>query len=127
MKKAASPSMDDNYQAKYVKGDVYKDTVIQEDKADDDADEKLVKPANAKMKHQGDNNPEGFEGQVIKGSKKQMKQIAEKEAKEEVDDHNKEMHKDDVKKADDNIKISDDSKATADEVPCPMDSKNKKK
>lgn len=105
MKKAKSPSMDADYQAKYVRGNVYKDTIIQEDKADDDADERLVKPANAKMKHQGDNQPEGFEGQVIKAHEdskedaKQMKQIADKEAKEEVKDHNKKMHKDDIKKA----------------------------
>ncbi len=64
--KAASPSMDDSYQAKYVQGNVYRDTIIQEDKADDDQDEKMVKPGNAKINHQGDNNPEGIEGQVIK-------------------------------------------------------------
>lgn len=64
MKKAVS--MDDQYQAKYVQGNI-NDTVIQEDKADDDQDEKLVKPEAAKHNHQGDVTPEGREGQVIKG------------------------------------------------------------
>lgn len=144
MKKAASPSMDDNYQAKYVRGDVYKDTIIQEDKADDDQDEKLVKPANAKMKHQGDNAPEGIEGQVIKakkdndgdeGKEKKMGQkitdavdeMAEDEAKEEVKDHEKKMHKKGMKKANAAIDNSKDSKTKADDVPCPMDAKDKKK
>lgn len=67
MKKSASPAMDADYAASYHKGKVYQDSVIQEDVANDDADEKLVKPKNAKMKNQGDNSPEGIEGQVIKG------------------------------------------------------------
>lgn len=50
---------------KFVQGKVT-DTIIQEDKADDDADEKLVKPAAAVQNHQG-NRPEGLQGQVIKG------------------------------------------------------------
>lgn len=57
--------MDKEYAAEYVKGNV-NDTVLQEDKADDDQDEKLVKPEAAKQKHQGDETPEGKEGQVIK-------------------------------------------------------------
>ena len=65
MKKAASPSMDANYQANYVQGNIV-DTIIQEDKADDDQDEKLVQASNSGVKHQGDNAPEKFEGQVIK-------------------------------------------------------------
>lgn len=51
--------------AKFVQGKVA-DTIIQEDKADDDADEKLVKPAAATMNHQG-TPTDGWEGQVIKG------------------------------------------------------------
>lgn len=50
--------------AKFVQGKVT-DTIIQEDKADDDADEKLVKPEAAKMNHQG-TPTEGWEGQVVK-------------------------------------------------------------
>lgn len=115
MKKSASPAMDANYAAEYVKGDVYKDTVIQEDKADDDQDEKLVDPKNAKMKHQGDNAPEGFEGQVIKSEKDiDIADDAEETADEAVDkvkkmkkeDHKKKMNKseellEEVKKSDD--------------------------
>ena len=96
MKKAKSPAMDANYAASYVRGNV-NDTILQEDKADDDQDEKLVDPKNAKMNNQGDNSPEGFEGQVIKGC--DVKDVAKKEAKEEVESHEKEMHKKDVKKS----------------------------
>lgn len=64
MKKAVS--MDDTYHVGYHKGKVYQDTVIQEDKADDDADEKMVKPEAAEHNHQGDVTPEGREGQIIK-------------------------------------------------------------
>lgn len=42
------------------------DTKFDVDKADDDADEKLVKPEAAQHNHQGDVTPEGREGQVIK-------------------------------------------------------------
>ncbi len=115
MKKSASPAMDKDYAASYHKGDVYNKTVIQEDKADDDADEKLVKPANAKMKNQGDNAPEGIEGQVIKSvDKKEVKKIAEKEADDRVDEHNKKLHAGEVKKSD--IDIADDADETADEA-----------
>lgn len=62
LKKAVT--FDDVYAAKFVQGKVT-DTIIQEDKADDDADEKLMKPAAAKMNHQG-TPTEGWSGQVIK-------------------------------------------------------------
>lgn len=65
IKKSKAVEMDDEYQAEYVKGNI-KDTILQEDKADDDQDEKLVKPEAAKHNHQGDISPEGREGQVIK-------------------------------------------------------------
>lgn len=51
--------------AKMIQGKVV-DTIIQEDIASDDADEKLVKPEAAKMNHQG-TPTDGWEGQVIKG------------------------------------------------------------
>lgn len=91
MKKAVS--MDDQYAAKYVQGNI-KDTKIQEDKADDDQDEKLVKPEAATINHQGTPTP-GWEGQVIKGKemeKKEMKDVADKEAKKEVGKHEDKMH-----------------------------------
>jgi hypothetical protein len=50
--------------AKVHQGNIM-DTVIQEEKGDDDADEELVKPEAAKHSHQG-NSVEGWEGQVIK-------------------------------------------------------------
>ena len=67
MNKAKAVEMDDSYHVGYHQGDVYNKTVIQEDKADDDADEKLVKPEAARHQHQGDSTPGAFEGQVIKG------------------------------------------------------------
>lgn len=109
MRKAVS--MDKDYQAKYVRGNI-KDTIIQEDKADDDQDEKLVKPEAAKMDHQG-TPTEGWEGQVIKGKepkaekkdkedKKEEKsskdlveavdEVAEQEAEEKVKEHEEKMH-----------------------------------
>ena len=105
MKKAVE--MDPQYQAKYVQGKLT-DTKIQEDKADDDQDEKLVKEEAAKMNNQGSPTP-GWEGQVIKGKnmkngdeKKEKKmgekmkdavdEIAENEAKEEVESHEDKMH-----------------------------------
>jgi hypothetical protein len=63
MKKAVE--MDKNYAAKFVQGKVT-DTIIQEDKADDDQDEKLVLEAATTINHQGTPTP-GWEGQVIKG------------------------------------------------------------
>lgn len=55
MKKASiiPEKITDAPQAKPVMGKV-DETIIQEDKADDDADEKLVDPKNKKVKHQGD-------------------------------------------------------------------------
>lgn len=93
MKKAVS--FDKEAQAvKYVKGNI-NDTILQEDKVDDDADEKLVKPEAAKMDHQG-TPTDGWEGQVVKGEKpmdkKEIKAIADKEAKEEVQEHEGKMH-----------------------------------
>lgn len=99
--------MDDVYAAKFVQGNI-KDTKLQEDKADDDQDEKMVKEEAAKMNHQGQPTP-GWEGQVIKAKnsdkdeKKEKKmgakiqdavdEIAENEAKEEVEEHEDKMHK----------------------------------
>lgn len=93
MKKAVE--FDKEAQAvKYVKGNI-NDTILQEDKVDDDADEKLVKPEAAKMDHQGTPTP-GWEGQVVKGEKpmdkKEIKAIADKEAAEEVKEHESKMH-----------------------------------
>lgn len=51
--------------AKMIQGKV-SETIIQEEVANDDADEKLVKPEAAKQNHQG-TPVEGWEGQVIKG------------------------------------------------------------
>lgn len=75
MKKAVS--MDDAYAAKYVQGKV-DDTKIQEDKADDDQDEKLVKPEAAKMSQQG-TPTDGWEGQVIKAKEPKMSKEAAKD------------------------------------------------
>lgn len=74
LKKAVS--FDDQYQAKFVQGNIM-DTKIQEDKADDDQDEKLVKPAAAKMNHQGTPTP-GWDGQVIKSVEEQLDEVVEK-------------------------------------------------
>jgi hypothetical protein len=70
LKKAVS--FDDVYAAKFVQGNI-KDTIIQEDKADDDADEKLVKPAANKHNHQG-----GWDGQVIKSLEERLDEVVEK-------------------------------------------------
>lgn len=102
MKKAVE--MDDQYQAKYIQGNI-NDTKLQEDKADDDQDEKLVKPEAASHNHQG-TPTDGWEGQVIKAkeldekkekkAKKKMADamddIAESEADEAVKEHNKKLH-----------------------------------
>ena len=67
-------SFDKEAQAvKHVQGK-FTDTIIQEDKADDDADEKLVKPEAAKMDHQG-TPTEGWEGQVIKSIEESEDQL----------------------------------------------------
>lgn len=73
MKKAVE--MDDEYQAK-VRITNINESNYQEEKADDDQDEKLVKPEAAKMNHQG-TPTEGWEGQVIKGKKKLTRELAE--------------------------------------------------
>lgn len=92
MKKAVA--MDKEYQAKFVQGKIT-DTIIQEDKADDDQDEKLVMKEAAVQNHQG-TPTEGWEGQVIKGKEvmkeKQVEKIADKEAKQEVGKHEDKMH-----------------------------------
>lgn len=65
--------------AKPIQGKVA-DTIIQEEIASDDADEKLVKPAAAQMNHQG-TPTDGWEGQVIKSiqeNDEQMDQVIEK-------------------------------------------------
>jgi hypothetical protein len=85
LKKAVS--FDDAYAAKMIQGKVV-DTVIQEDIASDDADEKLVKPAAAKMAHQG-TPTEGWQGQVIKSveaSEDAMDQLIEKAMEKCKDD-----------------------------------------
>lgn len=66
LKKAKSVEMDKEAQgAKVIQGKLI-DTVLQEEIANDDADEKLVKPEAAKHSHQG-NSVDGWEGQVVKG------------------------------------------------------------
>lgn len=65
--------------AKMIQGK-FTDTIIQEDIASDDADEKLVKPAAAVMNHQG-TPTDGWEGQVIKSiqdNEEQLDQLIEK-------------------------------------------------
>lgn len=65
MAKSKSVEFDEEAKsAKVIQGNIM-DTVIQEEIANDDADEKLVKPAANKQNHQG-NSVEGWEGQVIK-------------------------------------------------------------
>lgn len=97
-------SMDANYAAKYVQGDVYGggkgSTIIQEDKADDDADEKLVRPENAKVNHQGDQGEPSREENKVEDPKKDMK----KGCASSTDMHDQvgkghEEDKDDMKKA----------------------------
>lgn len=65
--------------AKPIQGKVT-DTIIQEEIASDDADEKLVKPAAAQMNHQG-TPTDGWSGQVIKSIQENdaaMDQVIEK-------------------------------------------------
>jgi hypothetical protein len=82
---AKAVEMDKDYAAKYVQGKI-EDTKIQEDKADDDQDEKLVKPEAAKMNHQG-TPTDGWEGQVIKG-----KEMSKEKAKEKLMDMEEKEH-----------------------------------
>lgn len=84
MKKAVE--MDKEYQAKYVQGKI-DDTKIQEDKADDDQDEKLVMAAAATICHQGTPTP-GWEGQVIKGEKMSKDKAKDKLMEMEEKEHN---------------------------------------
>ncbi len=58
--------------AKAIQGKVV-DTIIQEEIASDDADEKLMKPEAAKMDHQG-TPTDGWQGQVIKGENEDPKE-----------------------------------------------------
>lgn len=62
-------------------------------KGQDDEDEKLVKPAADEQKHQGDNSPEGIEGQVIKSEDKPKIQGAVKEYEKNAKDPHKEFEK----------------------------------
>jgi len=64
---------DKEYAAKMIQGKV-NETIIQEDIASDDADEKLVKPAAAVMNHQG-TPTDGWEGQVIKSIQENPEQL----------------------------------------------------
>lgn len=74
LKKAVA--FDDVYAAKMIQGKVI-DTIIQEDIASDDADEKLMKPAAAKHNHQG-GPVDGWEGQVIKSLEENLDLVIEK-------------------------------------------------
>lgn len=74
LKKAVS--FDDVYAAKMIQGKVV-DTIIQEDIASDDADEKLMKPAAAKHNHQG-GPVDGWSGQVIKSLEERLDEVVEK-------------------------------------------------
>lgn len=82
LKKAVS--FDDAYAAKMIQGKVT-DTIIQEEIASDDADEKLVKPAANKQSHQG-TATEGWEGQVIKSLEENLDQVIEKAMEKCKDD-----------------------------------------
>lgn len=79
--------MDKNYAAKYVQGKI-DDTIIQEDKADDDQDEKLVskEPEAQTVNHQGTPTP-GWEGQVIKGKEMSKDQAKDKIMDMEIKEH----------------------------------------
>lgn len=92
MKKAVE--MDKEYQAKYVQGKIT-DTILQEDKADDDQDEKLVMKEAAKQNHQG-TPVEGWEGQVIKA--KEMSEDREEAAEKIMSMEEKEHKTKDPKK-----------------------------
>lgn len=64
------------------------DTVIEEDETSDDADEKLVEDKNKDVKHQGDNSPEGIEGELIKAESDSEKvDQPEKQVKWKADNH----------------------------------------
>ena len=78
-------SFDKENKIEYVKGNI-NDTVIQEDKADDDADELLVKPEAAEHKHQGDESPEAREGQKIEDPKKKKDKKIKKSDEEVIED-----------------------------------------
>lgn len=65
--------MDANYAAKRRRENI-KDTNYDTEFADDDADEKLVKPEAAQHNHQGDITPEGREGQIIKSELASLKE-----------------------------------------------------
>lgn len=86
MKKAVE--MDKNYAASYLKNKI-DETVIQEDKADDDQDEKLVlnSPEAVTVNHQGTPTP-GWEGQVIKAKKDMSKE----DAKDKIMDMEEKEH-----------------------------------
>jgi hypothetical protein len=84
LKKSKSVEMDKEAQgAKVIQGNIM-DTIIQEEVADDDADEKLVKPEAAKHSHQG-NSVDGWDGQVIKaeGTPVQKKDMKAEEKQQE--------------------------------------------
>jgi hypothetical protein len=75
MKKAVS--FDKEAQsAKHIRGKIT-DTLIQEEIASDDADEKLMKPEAAKQDHQG-TPTDGWEGQVIKAMEDNLDAVIEK-------------------------------------------------
>lgn len=63
--KKASPNFDANYAGTFKPKGKITDTEIQEDRADDDQDEKLVLDAAGTINHQGDTTPEGRTGQGI--------------------------------------------------------------
>jgi len=68
MTKAKSLSMDDEYAPEKTKTKI-PDIKQESQTGSDDEDEDLVKEKAKEHKHQGDNQPEGFEGEVIKAEK----------------------------------------------------------
>lgn len=110
--KAKAVAMDDKYTPKKTETKA-EDMKTEAQTGSDDEDEKLMKEKAKKQKHQGDNSPEGFEGQVIKAEgasmaggagsllkgdegsedEKQDKKIAKEAAKKEVKEHEDDMHK----------------------------------
>jgi len=85
MNKAKAVSFDKEAdKAKYTNGKI-DDTIQQEETASPSDDEVLMKEEAKKQKHQGDNTPEGLEGQVIKSEEAVIdsEDMAKVEAEEE--------------------------------------------
>lgn len=114
--KAKAVAMDDEYTPKKTETKA-EDMKTESLSGSDDEDEDLVKKKAKEQKHQGDNSPEGFEGQVIKAegpsmaggagsllkadkedkkedkAKKKLAEAVDEVAESEVKEHEKEMHK----------------------------------